>query len=96
MATPLPHCLIFPLTVCGQFSIELNFCPGWDLNPEPLNWQSSMLITEPLLTQICKYAIISGRQVNRTATAFDTEWKVLELKYSGCIDTITQVKCLHS
>jgi len=56
--------LIFPLTVYGQCrpnhhswvgwsyrwsrNLEPNFCPGWDFNLWPLEWQSVTLTTKPL------------------------------------------------
>src|SRR6218665_2165267 len=56
--SPLPHHLIFALTMYGQCNqhslvgrwsrnLELNFCPGQDLSPKPLDWQYSILTTKP-------------------------------------------------
>src|SRR6218665_3607989 len=54
MASPLPRRLIFPpaeLVCRWRRNLDINFCPGWDFNPRPANWQTSALTTRPPLEE---------------------------------------------
>ena len=95
-ASSLPRCLIFPLTACSQCTyhswvgygrrwsrnLEPNFCSGRGLNPGPLDWQSSALITRPIVhpLQFTRKSAVSSQNSGldlRTCKHFLTHLKFI-------------------
>ena len=51
-----------------------NFCPGRDLNPEPLDWLSSTLITRPPRTTNC-YALLTNPKSIPKASGLEKNYR---------------------